>query len=78
MIFSRIKSAVLLTPSFELVLDNQPDLYGPLWISTTLIVIIISASSLMHFFQDIQTGYNFNKLTTAASLVVLFPNRSTE
>lgn len=77
MIFRRIKSAVLLTPSFELVLDNQPDLYGPLWISTTLIVIIIAASSLMHFFQDVQTAYDFNKLTMAASLVVPFLGRST-
>ena len=56
-------------PSFAEVLQDKPDLYGPFWIATTLIGVIILASSLMHFFHNPSEAYNFNFLSMAASLV---------
>jgi hypothetical protein len=58
--------------SFGEVLKDKPDLYGPFWIATTLIVVIIAASSLLNFFYHPETAYNFDKLSVAASLVMLF------
>lgn len=75
-IFSRIRSAITLR-SFGEVLHEKPDLYGPFWIATTLIVVIIAASSLLNFFYTPQTAYNFDKLSVAASLVALVGRRST-
>ena len=46
-----MKSAVLLKPAFKEVVGNEPDLYGPFWIATTLIVIIIASSSIIAFFN---------------------------
>lgn len=51
-IFARIRSAIFLRPSFDQVLHDKPDLYGPFWIASSLIVVIIATSSLMHFFNN--------------------------
>lgn len=69
MIFARIRSAIFLRPSFGEVINEKPDLYGPFWIATTLIVVIIAASSLLQFFDRPDEAYDFNQLTVAASLV---------
>lgn len=45
-------SAVTLRPSFKQVINNKPDLYGPFWIATTLIVIIVASASLITFLSS--------------------------
>jgi hypothetical protein len=77
-IFRRVRSAVLLTPPFHQVLEDKPDLYGPFWIATTLIVVLIGSSSLMSFFNDPSVTYDFNQISVAASLVSHSSLRSTE
>lgn len=67
-IFERIRSTLTLR-SFSEVLKDKPDLYGPFWIATTLIVVIIAASSLLNFFYTPTVPYDFSKLSVAASLV---------
>jgi hypothetical protein len=46
-------SAITLRPPFRQVIKDKPDLYGPFWIATTLIVIIIASASLITFFASI-------------------------
>lgn len=77
MIFERIRSAIFLKPPFGEVIRDKPDLYGPFWIASTLIVVIIAASSLLQFFDKPSEAYNFNQLTVAASLVLSDGHRST-
>lgn len=45
-------SAITLRPSFRQVIKDKPDLYGPFWIATTLIVIIVASASLTTFFAS--------------------------
>lgn len=78
MIFARIRSAIFLKPPFGEVIQNQPDLYGPFWIASTLIVVIIAASSLLQFFDKPSSAYNFDQLAVAACLVPSLRCRSTE
>lgn len=68
----RMKSAVLLKPAFKEVVGNEPDLYGPFWIATTLIVIIIASSSIIAFFNTDngeRVKYDFDQIPVAAMLV---------
>lgn len=44
-------------------------MYGPFWISTTLIIIIVASSSLITLFNDQKATYNFDKISVAAGLV---------
>jgi hypothetical protein len=65
-------SAIILQPSFRQVIKDKPDLYGPFWIATTLIVIIVASASLTTFFANTPTNtvnYEFNKIPVATSLV---------
>ncbi len=62
----------MLKPSFRHVVENKPDLYGPFWISTTLIIIIIASSSLITLFNDQKASYNFDKISVAAGLVKFY------
>lgn len=62
----------MLRPSFRHVIENKPDLYGPFWISTTLIIIIVASSSLINLFNDTKTTYDFDKVSVAAGLVYHF------
>lgn len=45
-------SAITLRPPFRQVIKDKPDLYGPFWIATTLIVIIIASASLVSYFAS--------------------------
>ena len=76
-VLNRIKSALLPRPKgafFELVAPN-PDLYGPFWISTTLIFTMAMTGNLASFISFQPTvaqpkwTYNFNQLTLAGSVV---------
>jgi len=76
-VLNRIKGALLPRPKgafFELVAAN-PDLYGPFWISTTLIFAMAITGNLASFFAFVPTEatpqwkYNFNQLTLAGSVI---------
>merc|ERR1719248_52953 len=72
-VLNRIKGSLLPRPKgafFELISAN-PDLYGPFWISTTLIFAMAITGNLASFFAFKPTAdhpswtYNFNQLTLA-------------
>ena len=76
-VLNRVKGALLPRPKgafFDLVNQN-PDLYGPFWISTTLIFAMAMAGNLASFFafrpspSQPQWSYDFNHLTVAGSVV---------
>jgi hypothetical protein len=67
---ARIRSALILTPPFHEILGDRPDLYGPFWIATTLVAIIVASSSIMVYLSDDQRSYNFNQISVASSLVM--------
>jgi hypothetical protein len=68
-------SAITLRPPFKQVIKDKPDLYGPFWIATTLIVIIVASASLISYFassSDKQVDYNFKQIPVATSLVHIY------
>lgn len=76
-VLNRIKSSLLPRPKgafFELVTAN-PDLYGPFWISTTLVFAMAMTGNLASFVAFVPDAahpkwtYNFNQLTLAGSVV---------
>lgn len=72
-------SAITLRPSFRQVINDKPDLYGPFWIATTLIVIIVASASLITFFASTSeqpVAYDFAKIPVATSLVLVHLFRS--
>lgn len=74
-------SAIILRPAFRQVIQDKPDLYGPFWIATTLIVIIIASASLITFFASSdgkEVSYEFTQIPVAASLVTQPSYRSME
>ena len=71
----RMKAALLLKPAFREVMRNQPDLYGPFWLATTLVIIILASSSLITFFahtDEEPIQYDFEQIPVAAGLVLYF------
>jgi hypothetical protein len=72
-------SAITLRPAFKQVIQDKPDLYGPFWIATTLIVIIIASASLITFFASSdgnKVSYEFTQIPVATGLVQLLLCRS--
>lgn len=76
-VLNRLKGSLLPRPRgvfFDLISQN-PDLYGPFWISTTLIFCMAMTGNLASFFAFKPTDanpkwtYNFNQLTMAGSVV---------
>ncbi|KAL1499738.1 hypothetical protein AB1Y20_012425 [Prymnesium parvum] len=74
-VLNRIKGALLPRPKgafFELV-SASPDLYGPFWISTTLIFAMAITGNLASYFAfqgpSSQWKYNFNQLTLAGTVI---------
>ena len=64
-------------PNF-MELIEQPDAYGPFWISFTLIFIMASCSNVASYMDFVQGGvattwsYDFSRVFTALSLVYFF------
>lgn len=54
----------------------NPDLYGPFWISTTLIFTIAIAGNIISFFHNFGTAYNwqtdFHKVTSSAAAIFAY------
>jgi len=76
-VLNRLKGSMLPRPRgvfFDLISQN-PDLYGPFWISTTLIFCMAMTGNLASFFAFVPTEkqpkwtYNFNQLTVAGSVI---------
>ena len=51
------------------VLDGNPDLYGPFWISTTVVLVLFLAGYLAQQISDTSKAYDFRLLSGAAGLV---------
>ena len=69
--FDRIKSAVILRPPFHQVVGDKPDLYGPFWIATSLVVVLIVSSSILWFIDGQEGSYNYNFVPIASMMVKL-------
>lgn len=76
-VLNRIKGSLLPRPKgafFDLISAN-PDLYGPFWISTTLIFVMAMTGNLASYIAFVPTAahpkwmYNFNQLTLAGTVV---------
>lgn len=76
-VLNRLKASLFPRPRgvfFDLISCN-PDLYGPFWIATTLILSMAVTSNLASFFAFVPSAdrpewtYNFNQLTLAGSVV---------
>ena len=79
-VLSRVKGALLPRPKgafFELITAN-PDLYGPFWISTTLVFAMAMTGNLASYVNFVETPgrkewtYDFSLLTLAGSVVYLY------
>jgi len=76
-VLNRVKGALLPRPKgafFEQIAAN-PDLYGPFWISTTLIFAMAITANLASYFSFKGPGvwhYNFNQLTLAGSVIYAY------
>lgn len=54
------------------VLDGNPDLYGPFWIATTVVVILFLAGTIsdkLHQNDNTRFVYDFKLLSGAAGLI---------
>jgi len=54
------------------VLDGNPDLYGPFWIATTVVVILFLTGSISQWLRaegKDYYGYDFRLLSGAAGLI---------
>ena len=72
----RIIQSFFPTSDFLATIENNPDLWGPFWIPTTLVVVLFISNSLAsaiaaHSNND-KYHYDFNKLTAAAFVICLY------
>ncbi|KAK3722000.1 hypothetical protein LTR37_002816 [Vermiconidia calcicola] len=68
----RCRSALYPRQNFLDILDGNPDLYGPFWIATTVVVILFMTGTISQYLAE--TGkkhfaYDFRLLSGAAGLV---------
>jgi len=77
----RIKSSLNpLKPRFFELTQQNPDLYGPIWIYTTLVLVLAAAGNFAQFLHpntDKTVSYNYDFIPTAALIIYgygfLFP-----
>jgi len=57
---------------FFLEVEDNPDFYGPFWISATLIFAVTAASNMNSFYKSFNTAwdYNMSKVIAATSTIV--------
>ncbi|KAH8725695.1 Yip1 domain-containing family [Phaeosphaeriaceae sp. PMI808] len=72
-VLTRCFAALLPRQNFLDVLDGNPDLYGPVWIATTVVVILFLTGTINRYLaaQGVGAGfaYDFRLLSGAAGLV---------
>ena len=66
-----ITSLIPFNSRFHQLYKDKPDLYGPFWIYTTLIIMLAIAGNLSRYFQMGSAGftYNFNFIPVAATVL---------
>ncbi|KAB8336874.1 hypothetical protein FH972_021182 [Carpinus fangiana] len=80
-VLRRCAAAVFPRANFLDVLDGNPDLYGPFWLATTVVVILFLTGSVSRWLQSAgQPGYayDFRLLSGAAGLVYGYTGRGCE
>lgn len=68
----RCRAALYPRENFLDTVDGNPDLYGPVWITTTVVLILFLAGTLQRYFAGgtLDGGkYDFTLLTGAAGLM---------
>jgi len=71
-VLQRCLSAIFPKDNFLDVLEGNPDLYGPFWIATTVVVILFLTGSINAWLAargDSYYGYDFKLLSGAAGLI---------
>lgn len=71
-VFRRCWSALFPRTNFLDLLEGNPDLYGPLWITTTVVLVLFLSSTIQGFLanaKNIAYTYNFDLLSGAAGLM---------
>ena len=78
-VISRIIGSMVPTLAQNYLLTKirpNPDLYGPFWISTTLIFSIAIAGNIVSFFHNFGTSYNwqtdFHKVTSTGAAIFAY------
>ncbi|KAK5674952.1 hypothetical protein LTR17_022416 [Elasticomyces elasticus] len=71
-ILHRCRAALFPKQNFLDVLDGNPDLYGPFWIATTVVVILFLTGTISAYLAEKGKGhfnYDFRLLSGAAGLI---------
>ncbi|KAF3147002.1 hypothetical protein TWF594_003052 [Orbilia oligospora] len=72
-VLRRCFAALFPKSNFLDVLEGNPDLYGPVWIASTVVLMLFLTSTLASYFAKVKGSdgfnYNFTSLTGAAGLV---------
>lgn len=71
-VLRRCQAAVFPRANFLDVLDGNPDLYGPFWIATTVVVILFLTGTISRWLKhrgDEYYAYDFSLLSGAAGLI---------
>lgn len=72
-LFARMWAAIYPRTMFFDVLDGNPDLYGPFWILTTVIVVLFVSSTVAGYVASHASGaayqYDFSLLSAAAAMM---------
>ena len=64
-----IASLVPFNTKFHQLYKDKPDLYGPFWVYTTLVILIAVAGNLSRYLQMENFSYNFNFIPVAATVL---------
>jgi hypothetical protein len=67
-------SVIPFNPKFYLLLQKNPDLYGPFWIYTTLIFVLASAGSFSIFLKGQKDDGFFQQFVPLAATIVILLN----
>ncbi|KAM0237181.1 hypothetical protein ACHAPO_004527 [Fusarium lateritium] len=71
-VLSRCWAALFPRANFLDVLEGNPDLYGPFWIATTVVLILFLGGTISQYMSDTGKGpflYDFKLLSGAAGLI---------
>ncbi|KAI1172728.1 hypothetical protein F4777DRAFT_560659 [Nemania sp. FL0916] len=71
-VLARCRAALWPRANFLDVLDGNPDLYGPFWIATTVILILFLGGTISQYLASHNAGpfaYDFELLSGAAGLI---------
>lgn len=71
-VLRRCQAAIFPRANFLDVLDGNPDLYGPFWIATTVVLILFLTGTISRWLAhrgDQYYAYDFTLLSGAAGLI---------